>query len=387
MGEPNEGSIEGRGREELLPERGDPFLQPESETPKTPRDESASVSPEGLERVRAQADPYAPLLKNDFETSEATIGPPQDGGMRAVGPLIEEDLLDEGVPPTEVEMKTPSYSNSEVDRSPSPEGIGRSAHRIREYKKQPQKNISEEKAGERILVSDLRVRRLHERVDQLDSRLNEEVENLHLRRLLLRRIDSIRGQSFAHRDQFEEAERALGEIEDRIRLQIRIQRWSKSLPTRLLVYELVMGMIMIAGLILLPILFNRMGWDIVPDRTTGSLNNLLSMLNTLIWGGLGGVTSALIGIWTHRALDRSLDRQWAIWYVVNPWMGFVLGALLFLFVRASILGVFPSAGNGSTFVWLLYLLGWLAGFKQNIVYDLVERISHGFESKGKKKSR
>jgi hypothetical protein len=107
----------------------------------------------------------------------------------------------------------------------------------------------------------------------------------------------------------------------------------------------------------------------------------------LIWGGLGGVASALIGIWTHRALNRSIDRQWAIWYVINPWMGLILGALLFLVVRAVILGVFPSAGDGFTFLWLLYLLGWLAGFKQNIVYDLVERISHVFESKGKRRSR
>lgn len=387
MGEANEGSIKGRGRKEMLPERGDPFLHDEHETPETSPDSSAPVFPKGKERAEAQADSSAHQAMDDPDAYYPSFGPERDGGMRAVGAPIEEDLRDDGLPPAPQATLFPTPSNDESIPGAFSEGTSPSAELPGAFESLSASQAIEDKINEGPLVSDMRIRSLHEKADLLRDRLESDIENPHLRRLLLRRIESIRGQPFSHREQFKDAERGLGEIEDRIRLQVKIQRWSKSLRTRLLIYELAMGIIMTGLLILLPFLFNRMGWDSLAGRMVGSLNDLLTMLNTLFWGGLGGIASALIGIWAHRTLDRSVDRQWAIWYVVNPWMGLVLGALVFFITRALILGIFPEVGSGFEMIWLLYLLGWLAGFRQDMIYDFVERILRSFESREKRKSR
>jgi hypothetical protein len=89
---------------------------------------------------------------------------------------------------------------------------------------------------------------------------------------------------------------------------------------------------------------------------------------TIVWGGIGGVTGALYGLWVHVARDRDYDPEYAVWYYTNPLMGLILG--LFVFVVAQV-GL-SEVTKGSTFV--LYFLAWAVGFRQNLAFSLANTI-------------
>jgi hypothetical protein len=371
--EPDEGSLEGRGREEMLPERGDPFLNQDDPPSQNELDETADVLPVGLER-RHEAD-RASLTNEDaseFEMPRPDLESRADGGMQAVGSPLPEDLSDASVPPPVVGPELPpppdrdltslQYEQASLEHSHlnEPDLIPSSAERPNSPK-------------DSLLVSELRWKRLHAKADLLREKMNKEVENPHLKKLLMDQISIACDRGLSTREEFEESERILNEVEGRINLEEQVQRWSSSLKLWVLSYELLFAILFIIGLFLLPNAVKDLFPLWFPEMSSATLSDLSTMFITMLWGGLGGIVSALIGLWAHRALDQEVDRQWAIWFFANPFMGIVLGALIFLLLRAILLGLFPSTSGRFRTSWVLYLMAWIAGFEQNFFYDLIER--------------
>jgi heme/copper-type cytochrome/quinol oxidase subunit 3 len=384
----DEESLEGRGREEMLPERGDPFLNHEDPSSSKERDETADVLPLGLER-RQEAD-QAGLPNGDVD--EYVMPRPgsrshDDGSMHAVGSPLPEDLSDVSVPPPAVDPELPPPPDRDLtsllDEQAS---FGRS--RLAEIDIVPS---SSEKSGsdkDSLLVSELRWKRLYAKADLLRERMGKEIENPHLRRLLLDQVAIACDRSLKTREEFDESERILNEVEGRMHLEEQVQKFSASLKIWVLSYEILFAVLFVVGLFVLPNVVKDLFPRWFPEISSAALPDINTMIIAILWGGLGGIVSAMIGLWAHRALNQEIDRQWAIWFFANPFMGIVLGALIFLFLRAILLGLFPSTSGRFQFSWVLYVMAWVAGFEQNVFYDLIERGMKMLEpKKGEPKSK
>jgi hypothetical protein len=375
--EPRKGSIEGRGRKDLLPERGNPFDDQESSS-EHKLNPSADVFPIGLERAR-EKEMHTKDASEEAELTIPTIGPARDGGMHAVGPPYPEDLFESEMPRPAIEPVLPNPPDKEISSLILGGDAEREATILGRKQKTPAEETRHDQKSDSLLVSELRWKRLHAKGDLLRKRIDSELDNPHLKEMLLDQISIACEQRLSTREQFEESERILNEVEGRIHLDQEVQKWSASIKNWVLIYEIVFGLLFLAGLVLFPNILSGLISRWFPSLTSSVKSILSIMLNTMMWGGLGGVMSAFIGIWTHRALKQDIDRQWAIWFFANPFMGIVLGAVLFLLFRALLLGVFPISGANFRLWWVLYILSWIVGFKQNVFYDLVERISKLFE--------
>jgi hypothetical protein len=147
---------------------------------------------------------------------------------------------------------------------------------------------------------------------------------------------------------------------------------------RILAYETGWLLFFLTGLIMAAPLA---GW-ITRIAQTGVSNEaaLLSIypiLNTMMWGGIGGVVGALYSLWWHISEQQDFDRHYLTWYLVQPLLGLVLGGIVFLLMAGGflLLQVNLQDPNAATAARLLpYLTAVLAGFRQNFVYEQFNRL-------------
>lgn len=117
----------------------------------------------------------------------------------------------------------------------------------------------------------------------------------------------------------------------------------------------------------------RLWGRILPDQVA----NVAPMINTMLWGGIGGVVGGMYALWYHVADRQDFDKHYSMWYYVQPLMGLVLGAITFLILAGGflIVQVNIAAPNASAGARLIpYLVAVLAGFKQDFVYEQLERV-------------
>ncbi len=99
---------------------------------------------------------------------------------------------------------------------------------------------------------------------------------------------------------------------------------------------------------------------------------------TFLWGGIGGVVGAWYHLWWHVSQLQDFDPQYTMWYLVQPLMGFILGALVYLTLEAGLLAMsVPTSASGPVHALPLLLAG-MAGFRQNFVYGLIDRLIQTF---------
>jgi len=105
-------------------------------------------------------------------------------------------------------------------------------------------------------------------------------------------------------------------------------------------------------------------------------------LRALFFGGIGGVAAVFYHLFKY-VQERSFDNQFILSYVAKPFMGMILGSIIYLtlFVMLRALQILPAgleAGSVETvndvmYVALLYFIALAAGFKENLAFDLLNR--------------
>lgn len=105
-------------------------------------------------------------------------------------------------------------------------------------------------------------------------------------------------------------------------------------------------------------------------------------LRALFFGGLGGVAAIFYHLFKY-VRERSFDREYVLSYVGKPFMGIILGALMYLavFVAMRVLGLTPVGLAGSEsemlthvlYMALLYVGALAVGFKENRAFGLLNR--------------
>jgi hypothetical protein len=106
-------------------------------------------------------------------------------------------------------------------------------------------------------------------------------------------------------------------------------------------------------------------------------------LRSLFFGGIGGVAAVFYHLFKYMQ-QRSFDSQYGLSYVAKPFMGMILGSMIYLtvFVVMRVLGLAPigleQAGTQTVtdvmYMALLFFVAMAAGFKENLAFDLLNRV-------------
>ncbi|MBI5031768.1 MAG: hypothetical protein HZB51_14665 [Chloroflexi bacterium] len=102
-------------------------------------------------------------------------------------------------------------------------------------------------------------------------------------------------------------------------------------------------------------------------------SDLLVLLRTLGWGMVGGVFGAMTSL-PRSVQDREYDPQSNMNYFAHPFIGLLIGAVLFVISEAGILAGNVVIGDLKIGPIFLYVFAALAGFKQEYVVEFFDGI-------------
>lgn len=355
MSQGQDESLQGRGEDELLPEKGDPF-------------ESAGSESKPEEGVNDEAH-WKGEIDRQLDAVMAEGRPPKfvpgSGRDHGLGAHEDEDLKQEvGMPSEPVRMpgqtEAPQFAAAEADE-------------VEEEEADDEIGFSPEAEMGALASLDRRGKIIWRWADSLRSRIYTEVDNLKLARRMLDQLDGARQHLIGDHPNIDLAESRLGQVEYQLHLARRVRRWSTTLGPRLLTVELVWLLILFIGMLVLPgVLSSALG-----DSIQSATPTIVRMaVVTILWGGVGGALSALLGLRRHMLQYQDFDRQWSLWYLVSPIVGMLFGGVVFLILRIGLSTLAPSTSGEIESAWLAYVLGALAGMQQNVVYNLLGRALH-----------
>lgn len=354
MSQGQDESLRGRGEDELLPEKGDPF-QASGSDPAPGEDENDGAHWKG------EIDRQLDAVMAEGRPPKFVPGSERDHGLNAHE--NEDDGYDGGTLSEPVRM--PGQAKASEFTAESDENG--------EEEPGQEADFSPESEMGALASLDRRGKIVWRWADSLRSRIYKEVDNLKLARRMLDQLDGARHHLIGNSPNVDMAESLLGQVEYQLHLARRVRRWSATLGPRLLTVELVWLLILIIAMLVLPGLLSATVGDSIPSATPETVRMAVI---TLLWGGVGGALSALLGLRRHMLQYQDFDRQWSLWYLVSPVVGMLFGGVVFIILRVSLSTLVPSTHGEIESAWLAYLLGGLAGMQQNHVYDLLGRIAH-----------
>jgi hypothetical protein len=314
--------------------------------------------------------------------------PPEglDGGMQA-GFAVSDEELDElpGQPAFEVPIPfesarkgMPMYDQRTNQLADLPDRLGKISNLRTSRRLKASEKLVE------LIITDERIDALWKRADGLQEEISEKIDDNGVASYLLEQVRSAKTLILNDRSNYEEAERALNEVAYRINFAMRLNHWTKRDARRLLIYLVFFGMLIAVGLFLLPPILRNL---VINDETLLPISfpiyvkpdDIYNLVSGMMWGGLGGVVGAVFSLYKHVAWDQDFNPQHNMCYYTQPIMGIPIGAFIFLFIQ---IGFDVTAGAteidiGSPF--FIYLLAFVAGFQQNVVYSIVREILRLFK--------
>ena len=396
-------------------------VAPSTPVPAGPQLAKAEVFPP---EVDAHGVDWSPMLADEVATAEppageAVVTPPspieyyypdeEPAVIEPERPAIEEPAVVEpveprpaavaqppaspaaGQPPSEALTSAPririggllaGVPLTEVAEVPPP-GPGLEEVRVRETTRPPPRELTEEE--EEIVIrraSRTHRRELYDRISQLYRDVPSELSSSGLRdereeALLL--LSEARDIVLEDPRQFDEAEHKIGQVEGIIANAQDVEKWSHYYGNRLIVYLVGWFVLLIAGIVFISPLS---AW--LERLTFGTASGVppvivAPLLFTMLWGGIGGVVGGLYSLW--RKIDV-FDKQYTVWYTLQPISGLVLGGIVHVIVMTGFLSMsVQTSGTGGPTVqetqavqWFPALLAVAFGFRQNNFYALLDRI-------------
>lgn len=222
-------------------------------------------------------------------------------------------------------------------------------------------------AGEDMLkmfVTEKRLNELWERADQARVDVRNMIPSLDMARALLDQIEYARNELMVSPDRYEEAERAINEVEMRISIVQRSQREAPD-AMKLFFYEVAWGALLLLSLL-----------GFLPNMLSFVEGAYVYLLMSAVVGAFGGITGALYSLWKHVSKEMDFSKQFTIWYIVNPIMGFILGGFVYGVVQAGFISL--QTGDTSAEItsvpYIILVLAFIVGFQQNVAWELMRRV-------------
>jgi len=103
-----------------------------------------------------------------------------------------------------------------------------------------------------------------------------------------------------------------------------------------------------------------------------------------LWGGIGGITYCLRGIYLNACVHNRWSEVWLPWYFIRPIVSFICGLVSCLFLRAGLIVLEAQQSDSSTNL-AFYALAFIAGLNVDRFIEKIEDIAQ--TTWGIKKSR
>lgn len=172
--------------------------------------------------------------------------------------------------------------------------------------------------------------------------------------------------------QYDEAEYLVNVAAYMVTHATQVRQWSYTYGTVIFIYGLIWLGLFSAALVLdeLLVVWFRTFNPSVP-ATAQTMMDVFAPYETIVWGGVGGILGLLYSLYKHVS-NRDFDRQFVIWYFIQPFMGMLTGAIVHLFIVA---GLFTLLGAESEAFKAFGALAAIAfAFRQNYLYAWLEAL-------------
>ncbi len=321
-------------------------------------------------------DAQTPPSPGEEQPEEGAIS---DKGMEAIQPVLGEAEFSEtfGAPGAEVTLPPPASTRREalfgaealIEPGPLAGLQPGSAPGLEEIG-------PEKKQLVKFFVPKERMEELWERASRAKAGIDAHINNPATARQLLDQIKFARIDLMAGEENYELAERHVNEVEFHIAFSQRVARWSSTLGFGLFIYETIwaIALLLFLFLVLGPEAFT----SAAAFGASGRRGEVVYLLGSMVWGGLGGVIGAWLSLIRHISRDQDFDRQHTMWYINSPIMGIGVGAVIYLTLRAGLLSI-TGPNQDITSPLIIYLLAWLTGYQQNVFTGIVKRMLKVFE--------
>ena len=349
---------------------GDEPWASDMEWPPTPEMELAFFEEALLAEDKAGPAPEEPIPMLE-ETTEA-----MDPGLDAAGtgePAVESG----GDEPTGFPAAPPEEYYTEEEEPVEEmdiQAIGEPVERV----ELPERALTEvEEAQLAPRAGDL-FALLNEEIDKLYQQVLDEVGvnkdiTTECHNLLLKARDVVRRGDAA---MIAQAEYYVEQARARLRRASDSKRGARRNAWWILIWGFLWGMVFVSALFFLNAEWVRLYIEGLGLSSTPVVPEIF--LSAMLWGGLGGVVAVWYSLFKHIAL-RDFDSTYNISYVGKPFFGLVLGASVYMIIQLAIvsLGIWPSgstegAGAYGIAPWIIYLLAWVSGFKENRIFGVVD---------------
>lgn len=220
----------------------------------------------------------------------------------------------------------------------------------------------------KLLITDEDIKELWARADIAQKGVIEHIATIPLGQRMLNYIQNGKNELLGGKENYEEAERFINEVEYRVSYSKNLKSLSKVFTTGLYLYEIVWAIVLLLFLILgigVSEAFASAKMEGTPDQTY--------LLTSMVWGGFGGVIGALLALIKHIAIEQDFDKQHTWWYFSSPTMGIGMGAVVYLFLHVGLFSIVGADADIASPL-VIYVFAWLAGYQQNIFTDLVKRM-------------
>jgi hypothetical protein len=261
-------------------------------------------------------------------------------------------------------------------------GIQDSEEKEKELELPEGKLTAEEEQALLARLGDVRIKRLDAEIskvyEQVLSKVGESEElATHCYNLLLKARDILLRRDAARIPQ---AEYYIEQVRARLKRAEESERGAKRYAWWIFGWGALWGVLFIAVLILLN--FDWFRNIVVPASAANTSLTTDIFVQAMIWGGIGGVAAVWYSLFKHVG-SRDFDTQFNITYIGKPFLGLILGATVYMVFTLLIrtLGILPAGVQGiegvdslSVAPGIIYLMSWACGFKENRIFDLVDRV-------------
>jgi hypothetical protein len=187
-------------------------------------------------------------------------------------------------------------------------------------------------------------------------------------RELIDRLSVARNLLLSDRDQYEDVLRELNIVKNIILRVRHSNRAQQPFTIQIFLYAVVavVALLFIQGPSIAELLGNRVDVLGIPTQV---------LWNSLLWGGIGGLSAAFYALLKH---VEDYDPQHARWYYLSPVIGLVFGPLVALLADVGLPALVQLVGTAPSEMEVrpavMYLLAWAVGFQQQLVIYLLKAV-------------
>lgn len=260
-----------------------------------------------------------------------------------------------------------------------------------EYAEERPPQISLE-ISERTVLGRLGEKRLQDLFKEIDALVVEAAQVLSVDKGLEEALSLLRDArdiSLETPRQFDEAEYRVARVRAMLERKRNIGRWSLIYGYPVLLYQILWFLLLLGSLLFdhsLAVFIANLTKTTFTDMASLSMEHIFPLWNTMAWGGIGGVVGSLYSLYWHAAVEQDFDKQYLMWYIVQPIMGVILGGIVYLIIASGFISIQVLAGQATDFSEAAQtmanpaikafhsVVAVVAGFRQRFVYEMLDRV-------------